>query len=450
MKKCTILFVLLLAIILFVGFADANFFPPPPSLAHIYIRGDGSLEPADLPIDREGNEYKLTANLLNVTLEIQRSSVTINGNGYIMDGYSIGNGITMANQTNIIVKNVTLRNFRVAAQIDSSSNCKFIDVTATTSEVGIYLFNSSGNEISFCNVTGNFGDGIVLYDGSSHNIIADNLISQNRNGAITFAAPNSAWNQSTCNYNSILRNDIPANSAYGLIIWGSSNCRIEMNNISRSKTGIQLDGATCQNNIIRSNLLIGNPEHGILLTGLASHNTVTGNNIAWNGVGVENANTENNQFHSNNFITNVRHVANNYEDIAPIPTNRTTLSVNGWYDNVSMRGNYWTGFFGRDDNSDGLGDMPYVLDANNSDSYPLMKLYGLVPDYLIPPPTPTAPLTASNSPSPSPTVTASPTVDVQVPAVPFELAFATAAVITVLAIAAVFATRKRMTRNIPN
>ncbi len=305
MKRRACLLLTLILVTPLISFAEANFFPPPPSLAHVYIRDDGTIEPETAPIQREGGIYMLIDDLLNHTLEIQRSGVTVDGKGHVLDGSGIGQGIAIANQTDVTVKNATLRNFRVAVQLDSSSNCSLSGVTVTRNTVGIYLYNSLITNVHNCNVTGNLDEGIVLYDGSNYNTIADNLIAQNGNCGITLEAPNNSWNQTTCDYNNILRNDMPANAAYGIILWGSSGCRIEANNVSRSKTGIYLDGFTCQNNVLADNLIIGCPVYGLLLAGQVNQNTITENNIGWNGVGIENARSENNRFYNNNFITNV-------------------------------------------------------------------------------------------------------------------------------------------------
>ena len=46
-------------------------------------------------------------------------------------------------------------------------------------------------------------------------------------------------------------------------------------------------------------------------------------------------------------------------------------SVNAW-DN-GCEGNYWSDYNGTDSNGDCIGDTPYVIDADNMDSYPLMN-----------------------------------------------------------------------------
>ena len=36
------------------------------------------------------------------------------------------------------------------------------------------------------------------------------------------------------------------------------------------------------------------------------------------------------------------------------------------------QGNYWNDYVGVDNNLDGVGDTPYLINANNIDRYPLM------------------------------------------------------------------------------
>jgi hypothetical protein len=38
-------------------------------------------------------------------------------------------------------------------------------------------------------------------------------------------------------------------------------------------------------------------------------------------------------------------------------------------------GNYWSDYKETDANHDGIGDTPYVIDANNTDNYPLMGTF---------------------------------------------------------------------------
>jgi nitrous oxidase accessory protein NosD len=46
--------------------------------------------------------------------------------------------------------------------------------------------------------------------------------------------------------------------------------------------------------------------------------------------------------------------------------------VNTW-DDGAAKGNYYSDYTGKDANGDGVGDVPYKIDAQNQDNYPLMK-----------------------------------------------------------------------------
>ncbi|MDD3792425.1 MAG: hypothetical protein PHY74_04775, partial [Candidatus Bathyarchaeota archaeon] len=45
--------------------------------------------------------------------------------------------------------------------------------------------------------------------------------------------------------------------------------------------------------------------------------------------------------------------------------------IHTWDD--GKEGNYWSDYTGTDDNTDGIGDTPYIIDALNQDRYPLMQ-----------------------------------------------------------------------------
>jgi hypothetical protein len=87
------------------------------------------------------------------------------------------------------------------------------------------------------------------------------------------------------------------------------------------------------------------------------------------GLGIELDSSSGNSIFHNNFIGNVKQVA-------------PDSSVNTWDDGYPSGGNYWSDYNGTDTyngpyqnltGSDGIGDTPYVIDANNIDHYPLMN-----------------------------------------------------------------------------
>jgi nitrous oxidase accessory protein NosD len=67
--------------------------------------------------------------------------------------------------------------------------------------------------------------------------------------------------------------------------------------------------------------------------------------------------SDNNTIQHNDFINNTKQAS-------------TVDSQSSW-DN-GAQGNYWSDYRGTDTDGDGIGNTPYVIDADNNDNYPLM------------------------------------------------------------------------------
>jgi len=76
--------------------------------------------------------------------------------------------------------------------------------------------------------------------------------------------------------------------------------------------------------------------------------------------------SSNNTIYSNNFVNNDLQVL--------IDTDSANVWDNG------AEGNYWNNYTGTDNDGDGMGDTPYVIDENNQDNYPLVKQY-IIPEF---------------------------------------------------------------------
>jgi len=142
------------------------------------------------------------------------------------------------------------------------------------------------------------------------------------------------------------------NIYYGLVI-SSSNNVISDNVISNTSYGISIFSG---NNVFSSNVISNNYE-GVDVY-FSSNNVFSSNVISNNSNGVGITLSSNNIFYHNDFYDAVQ---------------VSSESVNVW--TYSGEGNYWINHTGRDLNFDGIGEEPYLIDANNQDQHPLMGMF---------------------------------------------------------------------------
>jgi parallel beta-helix repeat protein len=143
----------------------------------------------------------------------------------------------------------------------------------------------------------------------------------------------------------------------GIMLAYSSECSIVNNTITNAVyDGIRLWFSS--SNLIHQNLIKDN-DYGMFFHE-ANLNTISENTISESGgPGIYIESSSSNKIIHNNFMDNY------YQ--AVIYDN----SVNTW-DN-GCEGNYWSDYNGTDSNGDRIGDTPYVIDADNTDNYPLMN-----------------------------------------------------------------------------
>jgi hypothetical protein len=141
-----------------------------------------------------------------------------------------------------------------------------------------------------------------------------------------------------------------------------------------------------RNNVTVRNFIITDFNHGIDCIGSSSvqitHNSLTGNNIGTQTFyDIQETMIV---VYNNSFLNNTFHVS---------PTS-------GFNWDNGKTGNFWSSYNGTDAHGDGIGDTPYIIDANNKDNYPLMLPINFTVDLY---PTPQSTTTPSLSPTPSPT-----------------------------------------------
>jgi len=195
-----------------------------------------------------------------------------------------------------------------------------------------------------------------------YNTISGNVIQNNH-----FGVDNVGWSQN------ISGNFITNNAGIGIFLHWSDGNIIGGNTITCNGRGISLQHA-CTDNIIINNTITDNEFAGIQLfradNDYPTNNTISGNDMIDNEIGIWLSGASGNSIFHNNFIGNADQVL-----IKP-----EYPSINTWDDGYPSGGNHWSDYAGVDlyggpyqneTGSDGIGDTPYVIDEDNTDRYPL-------------------------------------------------------------------------------
>jgi len=262
---------------------------------------------------------------------------------------SVGIGLCNTNNTHITSNNIT-NNAIVGISLAFSSNNSISGNRITNNTVGIDLWDSSNDTLSSNVISGNKYSLSVLgskLEDFLHSVDASNLVDGkpvyywvNKHGA-----------------------EISSDVGYVAIV----NCtEIAVRNLTLTNNGEGLLLAYTRNSYI-SNNTIANNSYGIYLF-CSSNNSILGNRITSSECGIRVYSSSDNSVYHNNFIDNTAQVD-------------TYNSVNVWDGGYPSVGNYWSDYAGVDikggsnqneTGSDGIGDTPYEIDANNTDQYPLM------------------------------------------------------------------------------
>lgn len=268
--------------------------------------------------------------------------------------------------------------------VESCPNVSISESNAVANQGdGISLTSSQGSNLYDSNISMNQGFGIVLASSSTN--LTDNNITENNYGGIWFKGSMSnivsrnnitensgdgIFSPNSENY-TIVENDISGNSAVGLHLQDSSDNSVVGNYIAHNGQGILLHSSS-GNNILGND--IEDNVDGITLFSKSLDNSIEKNNITANteyGIQLSTYSDDNKIVH-NKFIGN------------GIQANVEGSSGNSWDDGYPSGGNYWGDYTGVDvksgqyqneTGSDGIGDTPYAIDANNTDHYPLMGIF---------------------------------------------------------------------------
>ena len=301
--------------------------------------------------------------LLNVR-DCLVSNCSFGGNGIGVWLYGSSKNIIENNY--VVGENSIHFNYGIKLQYSHLNSILRNNVTDYVNGFGIVLDSSTGNNLAGNLILNNY-HGIWLNSANNNNL-TDNNVSLTRNifvgiseqmmlgsfGMRLFSSVN----------NTIINNDVLGVPKGIQIVASSYFNLVENNTVTNSTLGFELANNSSHNLILGNK--ISNSEYGLELK-YVLNNTITANNITDNLVGANFEYSSDNLVYHNNFIGNTIQIYDN-----------NTSSENTW-DN-SSEGNYWSNYNGTDNNGDGIGDTPYVIDENNQDNYPLMELV-IIPEF---------------------------------------------------------------------
>jgi len=351
----------------FVRLAEANFMPMQIPQPAFIIRSDGSVDPSTAPIQRDGNVYTFTDDIVGYTIASELDNVVIDGGGYTLIGNGNSTGIFILNRNGITVRNMKISNFFYGIRLIAerymgmtSSNNNLSGNSLTNNEYGIYISSSSNNMLrnnSMNNNTRNFGvQGEYANDVDVSNTIDGKPIIywvNQRDRTVPsdagYVALINCTNMTVQNLNlannghgillvsttdsTITKNHI-TNTGNGIYIYESSSNTISGNNLANNGDGIK--GQASSNNNISSNNITNN-ENGIYFTGASENNVISRNSVTANTVdGIHLWGSRNTDINGNTITNNTENGINFFDSQDNrIVGNTITGNGNGikfWYD----------------------------------------------------------------------------------------------------------------------
>ncbi len=260
------------------------------------------------------------------------------------------NHIIRINADNVTIEGFTFQYGSIGCWV-CGSGCLISGNKFISDEDGVAL-EADGNTVSNCFFNGSTDCSIVII-GSSNNTVTSNVVqetvSADTGGIFLF---------SFASNNTIVGNEVNDCVDYGIIV-----------------------GDFCTNNTVAQNDITNNGwgkglwNGGIVVANFADSNEIVENNVSNNKYGlVQRLSSSNNSIYHNSFIDNQVQVIDFDVNLG--------ACVNFWDNGYPSGGNYWSNYGGTDSyhgpyqnitGSDGIGDTQYVVDANNTDHYPLMQ-----------------------------------------------------------------------------
>ena len=248
--------------------------------------------------------------------------------------------------------------------IDGNETGTIVEVSADNTKVSGFKIRKCGDGYK------GFNPESAIWLLSENNVIENNIIVDNRGAGITLGSALAGY----IGPSTVINNNVSSCDKTGIMVESCNNVIVANNYISScERCGVWVfwgDNTVVANNVISSNSYgiaiqssIYKPTYNVVKRNYIKNNTYTFYQV----FGVAGSEY---RIYENSFIDNY--------NLLP----ETSLNNIVW-DN-GFTGNYWSNYTGVDwysgsyqneTGSDGIGDSPHVIDADNTDPYPLMTAY---------------------------------------------------------------------------
>jgi parallel beta-helix repeat protein len=151
----------------------------------VYIRTDGSIDPATAPIQRKDDLYTLTEDVRYVDgfngIVVERNDVVLNGANHFVEGiesFDAATGVLLEGRENVTIANMTVRLFVRCIAVHASTGISILGNNIMGNgryNNGLLLNLSSNNVISRNNITNNYYEGVTLIS-SNFNTFSENYV----------------------------------------------------------------------------------------------------------------------------------------------------------------------------------------------------------------------------------------------------------------------------------
>ena len=314
----------------------------------------------------EGDVILVRSGFYRENIKIEKNHLTLKGENAVICGNGRDNVVT------VCAVGVHIEGF----DIENSTEGQMVS--------GIYVVDSINVTIYRNRVYNNKGEGILV-ENSSKVYIINNNVSLNWHTGVKLRET------SECK---ITYNNISYNGLYGIWLWHSVEDYVDRNivkyNYDYNIVAEITENLTLFNNSIRGGLWGGHwAEFGIDLEGYGcvvfkniiedhyagfefsgSNLTFMQNVIKNNTFGLRIYDHGDNKLYHNNFLNNTINVYLSTHSSSTLWDNGYPSGGNFWSDYTGV--DLYSGPYQNETGSDGIGDIPYVIDENNVDRYPLM------------------------------------------------------------------------------